>query len=411
MMGKARGGLFGVVVAVGMVLGFAPALAQTTPPAPRVVGYYTAYSVYDDYFVTDIPVEQLTHLNYAFIDVNTAGQCVSADRYTDMQYAYPRDNNNERLRGNFKQLGILKEDHPQIGILMTVGGWEYSAMFSDVALTQDARIRFANSCIAFMRDYGFDGIDIDWRYPISGGSTPGRPEDGANFVLLLAELRGQLDYWSERDERPYLLTITAPAVEPLYQNFPLLQLQESLDWINLMSYGFQGEWSAVASHHAPLFGNTKDPRGDIDQTRLNVDNAVRAFLDAGVPAAKINMGIAFFAQAWRRVPENTLFGLYAEAGGVPDGTRTGGILYYRDLVPLLDSPAYTRYFDDEAKAAWMYNPQEHIAISYESQESIRYKVGYVRDLGLGGVMLWELSYDSVDHVLLDAITDAFAAIP
>lgn len=370
----------------------------------RIVGYYNFYNIYYDYFVTDIPADRLTHLNYAYIDISEAGQCVSADEWADTQYLYPGDLTSERLRGNFKQLQVLRGDNPNLRVLMTVGGWERSRHFSDVAVTEEARERFAQSCVAFMQEYGFDGIDIDWRYPVVGGApdTVTRPEDRENLTLLLETLRTAIDEASAEDEQRYLLTMVAPAVESLWSNFEIERVHPYVDWINLTTFGFEGEWSTSAAHMAPLYASDRDPRGDMRETQ-NVDYAVNAYLNAGVPASKLVIGIPFYGQAWRNVRPNNLFGLYGEADGVPDGTRDAGTLYYRDLELFLQSSDYTRYFDDVSLAPWMYNRERGIAISYENPESITNKAAYVRSLGLGGMMAYELSYDSSSNTLLNAI--------
>src|SRR5215213_7159561 len=203
-----------MLLALFSALSVSVAMAQDETQPYRVVGYYMSYDIYEpQYFVTDIPAHQLTDLIYGYVDISGNGQCVSADEWADTGFAYPDDTPNERVRGNFKQLALLKENNPDLHILMSIGGWEHSGRFSDVALTQEARIRFARSCVAFMRDNGFDGIDLDWRYPVEGGATPGRPEDAENYTLLVAEFRGQIEYWNERDTQTYLLTMTAPAAQ------------------------------------------------------------------------------------------------------------------------------------------------------------------------------------------------------
>jgi chitinase len=394
-----------VVIALSvLLLSVAPSLdAQVAAPTYRVVGYYTSYSVYDEYGITDIPTNMLTHLVYSALDISENGQCVNADEWADLQLPYPGDTETERIRGNFKQLAILKQNNPELQIIISVGSWEQSSRFSQVAFEQEARIRFARSCIALMRQYGFDGIDIDWRFPVSGGAVDGLPQDRENFSLLLSEFRGQLEFWSEEDGERYLLTATAPAVEDLYTNMELERIHTDLDWINLMSYGFSGSWSDIASHHAPLYGSARDPRGiDISES-YSVDGAVNAFLDIGVPASKIVVGIPFYAQAFSDVRPNDYFGLFQDTSGVPNGTRPGGVLYFRDLEGLLQSNEYVRFFDEESKAAWMYSADRRIGISYENRASILNKVAYVRSMGLGGVMIWELSFDDADHSLLEAV--------
>ena len=144
--------------------------AQDETPAQlinaRLLAYYSYYNIYPDqgeFLVTDIPVELLTHLHYADIGISETGQCASVDAYADTQYLYPGDRFSERLRGNFKQLPILRLRNPNLQIVMTVGGWDNSARFSDVALTEEARARFIRSCVTFMQQYDFDGIEIDWQ--------------------------------------------------------------------------------------------------------------------------------------------------------------------------------------------------------------------------------------------------------
>ncbi len=404
-----------IVGAVSLTAGLdvpdTPAYAQSGSAPYRVVGYFPSYAIYQDYYVTDIPADQLTDLIYASVDISSAGQCVSSDLWTDTQYSYPGDKPTTRLRGNFRQLQLLRGEHPNLKILFSIGGWDYSTRFSNVAATPEARTRFVRSCVSFMQQYLFDGIDIDWRYPVSGGSVPGRPEDRDNLTLLLEEFRTQLDQAGERAKQTYLLTMLAPAVPDLYDNIALDQVHPYLDWINVMSFSFQGSWSTVASHQAPLYSNTRDPRGTVVQADYNVDATVNHYLDLGIPASKLVVGIPFSGQAWQYVIEGNYVGLYESASGVPDGTRPGGILYYRDLLPLLNDPSFIQFFDEEVSVPWLYSPDQKIAISYEDPRSIRAKARYVQQNNLGGMMLWQISYDDAPHTLLSVAYSALNGSP
>lgn len=60
--------------------------------------------------------------------------------------------------------------------------------WSDMAMTQDRRAAFIQSTIAFLDKYGFQGIDLDWEYPVAE-DRGGGPEDTKNFVSLIREMR------------------------------------------------------------------------------------------------------------------------------------------------------------------------------------------------------------------------------
>lgn len=369
----------------------------------RVLGTYSYYNIYEDYFVTDVPAESLTHLVYEHIGISDNGQCESLDEWADVNYPYPGDTNFDRLKGNFRQLQRLKERNPNLRLLMSIGGWEVSSNFSSIAGDENARIRLARSCISFMREYDFDGIVIDWRYPVEGGRTVGSPDDYDTYPLLLSDFRGQMDYWQEEDEYLYTLAITAPATPDLLQHYWMDEIAPRVDFVNLMAFSFEGTWSEIAAHHSPLYVSDSDPRNAEAQIDYTVSGAVETALDLGLPSSKIVLGVAFFGQSWQGVRPNNLFGLFSPVVGVPNGTREQGRLYYQDLANFFTSNNYVRYFDASAGVPWLYNENAGIAISYEDVESLRIKSGFVQRLDLAGMAVWELSYDDDQNTLVSEL--------
>lgn len=376
--------------------------SPTPPPAgQRIIGYFTAWSVYGrDYHVPDIPADSLTHINYAFANISADGRCALGDPYADIDKFYDGDSwDAGALRGSFHQLLLLKAAHPHVRTLISVGGWTWSGRFSDVAATPAARQSFAASCVEFMTRYGFDGIDLDWEYPVSGGldSNTTRPEDRANYTLLLRELRSQLDARGAADEAHYLLTIAAPAGPATMPNLEMAAIGDTVDWINLMTYDFHGGWDTRTGFNAPLYPASSDP----DDHRLNADSAVQSYLDAGVPPTKLVLGVPFYGRGWSGVGA-TNDGLYQGATGLPTGTWEAGVFDYQDLVQNY-LPSYGRHFDAETRVPWLYDPSTRIMISYDDPESLAIKAGYVADHGLGGVMFWELSGDDDADSLIHAL--------
>src|SRR5579859_1615148 len=190
-----------------------------------LAGYYAGWSA-GRYPVSAIPAGQLTHVFYAFADISPGGECVASKPAQDS--------------ANWQALQALKQAHPQLKLLLSVGGWSQSALFSDVAASADSRAHFAQSCAALMQANGFDGLDVDWEFPVSGGlpTNHTRPEDGLNFTALLSALRAALTTQGAGSGQRYLLTIAAPASPAEYRHLELRLIVPYLDWINLMAYDF-----------------------------------------------------------------------------------------------------------------------------------------------------------------------------
>jgi chitinase len=367
----------------------------------RIVGYFVAWGVYGrDYHVADIPADKLTHVNYGFANISADGRCELGDPYADIDKFYDGDSwDSGALRGSFHQLQLLKQRHPHLRTLISVGGWTWSSRFSDVASTEASRQVFVESCVDFMMTYGFDGIDIDWEYPVGGGlpTNTTRPEDRANYTLLLQAFRERLD---ERAPGS-LLTIAAPAGPGIYANLELDRIHDHLDWINLMSYDFHGGWDPITNFNAPMSPSAADPTPDpATRAGFNVSAAVTGYLAAGVPASELVVGVPFYGRGWAGVPP-TNDGLFQSHTGLPPGTWEPGVFDYHDLAANYVGKC-ARHVSEEAAVPWLYCP-DGVMISYDDPESLAVKRDYVRGAGLGGVMFWELSGDDQASTLLSVL--------
>jgi len=355
----------------------------------RIIGYYPSWAVYArKYYPVNVPVQQLTHINYAFgkIDRNTL-KCVLVDPVVD--------------DANFGDFRRLKQVYPHFKILLSLGGWTLSDGFSDAALTDESRQQVVKSCIdLYIGTYPdvIDGFDIDWEYPMGGGveTNTYRPEDKRNLTLLMQEFRRQLDELGKQNGHTYLLTAAVPASLKLADHFELKELSDVLDWMNLMAYDFHGAWSTATNFNAPLYKAKDDP----DETS-NVDAAVKYYLAAGVPPQKLSLGVPFYGRSWGEVPPQNN-GLYQSTGNPPAGTFTYGYYDYWDLpTRYTDKNGFIRYWNDEAKVPWLYSPTEQVFITYDDPESIGFKADYIVDNKLGGAMAWDLSSD--DSSLLSTL--------
>ena len=350
----------------------------------RLVGYFPAEAHKQNYSVDDIPAGRLTHVIYAFAGLQADGTCVSVDTSDD--------------NTNFPLLFQLKRRYPDLQILISVGGAS-ETLFSSVAASEAKRLTFVQTAVQFMTQNGaggFDGIDIDWEFPGKG--------DSANFTTMLRELRNQLDAQGDADGQHYLLTIAAPAGQSHYKYLQLSQIHPYLDWINLMTYNFTAVSSKITDFVGPL--KAYDPKIETHATH-NVEFAVHVYLEAGVPADKIAVGVRFVGTGWTGVsPTNN--GLYQKNSGAARGTWDNpkeaptGSFGFQDIEDNY-LPTYTRSWEKAAKVPWLFSPDTGIMISYEDHESVTTKANYVMTNQLGGIMIWELGADDDQHTLVNTI--------
>ena len=322
-----------------------------------------------------IQAEKLTHINYAFVDIKD-------------NRAYLHQEASDTV--NLRNLRKLKEKNPSLQLLISIGGWSWSGNFSDAGLSDTSRKAFAASAVAIAKRFDLDGIDIDWEYPgLIGAGNVFRPVDKENFTSMLKELRISLDAWAATSGKKKLLTIAAGADTSFLSHTDMKAAQKYLDYVNLMTYDFKDEGDPVAGHHTNLFANEN---GIETYTDLSVKN----YLKAGVPANKLVVGCAFYGRGWK-LKSVSRKGLYEAASG---NVQVGGYTYLKDSI--MSNQAYTRYWDQRAKAPYLFNAKDSIFISFDDEESITEKCRYVKKNQLAGVMFWEY-YEDPKCYLLDAI--------
>jgi chitinase len=364
----------------------------------RIIGYYAGWTRKSKGFTTlDIPAEKLTHINYAFGLIDEQNRAMLMDKEADAGLA-------DELGGNFRDLRSLKVRHPHLKTLISMGGWTGSGRFSDACVSEQSRHDFVASCIELYltRWPGvFDGIDIDWEYPVCCGLPENsiRPEDKRNCTLFFEELRRQLDTLGAATGERYLLTAAIPGGKKLPTTcFELKEIAEILDWINVMTYDLNGSGeSGITNFNAAFRPSSTDPSPEHTRTYHNVVRSLNVFEEAGVSRSQIVAGVPFYGRGFSGVP-NVNNGLYQPfAGGM--GENYGD---YRSIKSNF-LPKFQRFWHQEAEVPWLYDTESGRMISYDDPESIGNKAAYVRQEGYGGVMIWELSDDDEQSSLLTAI--------
>lgn len=312
-----------------------------------------------------VDAQYLTRINYAFANIQ-GGRMVLGE---------PAD------AENFAQLTALRKSNPRLTVLISVGGWLWSTNFSDMALTAQSRGVFEDSVMEFLSRYDLDGLDIDWEYPgLPGAGHPFRAADKQNFTALLAELRARFDAeWKKTGRRLYL-TIAMGAGDDVLAYAEMDKAARYVDTVNLMTYDYYEAGSdPTTGHHAPLFANSADPK------KVSSDETVRAYEKAGVPAEKILLGVPFYGREWGEV-QDVKHGLFQVGKAIPGAYAPYSAI---EANMLGEGQGFIRYWDDAAKAPYLYDASKHIFVSYEDTESLKLKCAYVLEHKLGGVMFWD----------------------
>ena len=351
-------------------------LAGTTAQTPKPVIVAYVFQRNDLIQPGQITAQKLTRINYAFANLQN-GRIVNGFTNDDK---------------NLAALVALKQENPSLTVLVSVGGWAWSGNFSDMALNKKSRNLFIESVVDFVDHNQLDGLDIDWEYPgLVGAGNHFRPVDKQNYTLLLKELRQRFNQQEKKLHRRLYLTIATGASSEFLAHTEMGKAQKYVDTVNLMAYDYyEPTDDAIAGHHAPLFTNPADPK------KISGNRSVQEFEQAGVPAAKLVLGVPFYGHVWGQVSD-TDHGLFQAGKPVPNAFAK-----YGNITTTMLNNGYTRYWDPIASVPYLYNPEKKIFVSYEDPESLTLKSKYVLDHKLGGMMFWDYSGDPTG-ALLDAI--------
>lgn len=295
-----------------------------------------------------IEPEVLTHINYAFGTVKPSFDGVHV-----------------RRPDYLREIVAWKRKYKHLKVMLSIGGWGAGG-FSEMADNDTLRKRFVRDCRRIVREFGLDGIDLDWEYPGSraSGITAG-PRDVDNFTKLMAELRRAIG-------KKRLLTF-ASAAWAGHIDFPAVL--PYVDFVNLMCYDM-GRPTGDA-HHSALHPS---PRA-----HWSVVQSVEAHRKAGVPDDKIVVGVPFYGHA------NT-------ERGYPD------YISWPAIASAFPGQVYAR--DSVAGVPYVADTAGQLLCVYDDPESLRLKCRYVQDNGLRGVMYWEYSCDDAAGTLRRTVFEA-----
>jgi chitinase len=356
-----------LALACVLALAACAAPAARDAAAYRLVGYVAGWGT-----LSHFDAARLSAINYAFAHIDKTGTIVL---------------DQPRAQDFLMQLRALKSRDANLKVLVSVGGWGADG-FSDAALTDTSRTKFAQSAAELISRNELDGIDLDWEYPgLPGPGIRHRDADKPNFTLLLATLRQRLDELGRDKDKHFLLT-AALADGEFVAHIELDRIHAYLDWIDLMTYDFHNSLTPTTGHHAAL---SRSATSATDER--SIERAVNQYLAAGVPANKLVVGVPFYGRAFADVK--------AENHGLdqPYGHYEGDYPWSRLVADFIDRNGYVRYWDTVANVPYLWNAQTRTFVSYDDPQSLALKAAYVKAHHLGGMMYWEQSHDPQGELL------------
>lgn len=338
------------------------------------VGYYQSWAKYREpscnpQTPSQIPYAEFgyTHLIYGFADI-------SPETGEIRPYGGVEDE-----VGLYEEFNSLKSGDGGGGLVtsIAVGGWNMDqSLFATASSTPESRTTFANSVVRFLTTYDFDGVDLDWEYPVT---RQGTTDDYANYPLLVEAVRDALDAETSSSGKVYLITLAIPvSPDKLDAGYDLDALSVHVDWFHLMSYDVHGSWDEVAG------SNT-----DMEYISYAVENHI---LSRGVAGEKLVFGMASYGRSMRLTNPDTCVtaGCPIDGPGVTGCSGEDGFSPYFELrETYVDTGDYVSLLLNERTGSMeMILDGGDVYVSFDLEDTFVLKRDYYLSKCFRGQMWW-----------------------
>ncbi|CAG2174143.1 unnamed protein product [Oppiella nova] len=356
------------------------ALANDDETNARIVCYYTNWSNkrpgIGKFEPEHLDPTLCTHIIFAFANLNSEFKISPSEE---------SDETHGSQTGLYDRVLAIKAKNPNLKVMIAVGGWMMGPTpFKQLTENTYRQTLFIFNAIEFLRKKGFDGLDICWEFPRGA-------EDKEKYVSLIKELREAFDGEAKGSSKSrLLLTAAVPAsFEAVTSGFNVPEVNKYLDFMNIMSYDFHGDWEQTVNHNSPLFPlNTASGY----QKKLTVDFSVAEWVNKGASKEKLVVGLPTYGRTFTLSnPNHTDINAAAVKGGQPGQyTRESGFLAFFEICDLLKLGA-TLVWDNEQMVPYAYTGDQWVG--FDDPRSFKVKVQWLKQAGYGGIMIWSIDMD------------------
>ncbi|KAJ7465727.1 glycosyl hydrolases family 18-domain-containing protein [Mycena latifolia] len=275
----------------------------------------------------------------------------------------------------------LKSQNPALKVFLSIGGWTFNnpptaGIFSALAASSANTNKFIKSVLNVMNAYGFDGIDIDWEYPVAedrGGSA----HDKANYPTFLKAVKKAFTPYG------YELSFTAPSSYWYLQNYdlPNLLADGAADWVNVMTYDLHGVWDSPADYIGSIV------LGGANIARFQM--TFQLYANVGIDPSKIVMGIGFYGRSFELSSASCTDPGCPFAGAAPAGpcSANAGTLMFAEIEDIISSVGSDQLVFDEAAAVKYLVYDTNSWVSYDDQQTLDMKLQYANGICLNNIGL------------------------
>ncbi|KAI0210818.1 Acidic mammalian chitinase [Lamellibrachia satsuma] len=341
------------------------------------VCYFTNWSQYrpgaGKFTGNDIDPNLCTHIVYAFAKLTSS--------HTIDKFEW----NDQNANAGYSLVNAMKNRNPALKTLLAIGGWNAgTSTMRSMLQTSATRQTFIQSVRAYLRQWNFDGIDLDFEYP-------GR-DDKLKFTLLAKEMRAAFVAESSSSGKPrLLLSVAVPAGKAkIDAGYEVSKIAQYFDWIGLMAYDLHGKWESNTGVNAPLFSR----QGETGvQKELNVEWAANYWVSKGCPKSKLVIGMATYGRSFKLNNANNN-GMGAPSFGAASAgafTREAGMYSYYEICQSFIYGGGSVKWHSQHQVPYAYKGTNWVG--YDNVRSLTAKVNWLKNQGFAGWMVWTLDFD------------------